>query len=512
MNSETTDVVHLHDADNVCVAARDMTRGDRVSVAGRTVELTEPVAFGHKIAVAAIEQGGRVLKYGQPIGLATQPIRPGDWVHSHNLAMADLDRSYEYATEVPPDPTPLEGRTFMGYRRADGRAGTRNYVAVISTANCSASAARRIADSFDTAKLAAYPNVDGVIALTHKGGCSLACDGEDHQQLVRVMAGFARHPNVAACLIVGLGCETACATHLIETGGLASIGLDGAPPPVLVMQDCGGTTRTIETGIRRIEQLLPPANDARREPIPASELVLGTECGGSDGNSGITANPALGAAADLIVAAGGTAILAEVPEIFGAEHLLARRARSEQVGRKLIERIEWWKRYAGAFGVTVDDNRSTGNKEGGLTTIYEKSLGAIAKGGSAALTNVYRYAEQVADKGLVVMDTPGYDPASVTGLVAGGANVICFTTGRGSCFGCKPTPSVKIATNTPMYERMVDDMDVDAGTVYAGETVQQVGQRIFDLVLDVASGRQTKSELLGLGEEEYAPWSIGPTL
>ena len=512
MNSTTADVVHLHDADNVCVAVRDMARGDCVSVAGKTVELNEPIAFGHKIAVVSIERGDEVLKYGQPIGLATQPIRPGDWVHSHNLAMADLDRSYEYATEIPPEPTPLEGRTFMGYRRADGRAGTRNYVAVIATANCSASACRRIADSFDAARLAAFPNIDGVIALTHKGGCSLACDGEDHQQLVRVMAGFARHPNVAACLIVGLGCETACASHLIETGVLTNIGLDGAQPPVVVMQDSGGTTRSIEAGVRTVEQLLPRANESRREPIPASQIVLGTECGGSDGNSGITANPALGAAADLVVAAGGTAILAETPEIFGAEHLLARRAKSEHVGRKLIDRLEWWKRYAGAFGVTVDDNRSTGNKEGGLTTIYEKSLGAIAKGGSAALTNVYRYAEQVADKGLVVMDTPGYDPASVTGLVAGGANVICFTTGRGSCFGCKPTPSVKIATNTPMYERMVDDMDVDAGTVYAGETVQQVGQRIFDLVLDVASGRQTKSELLGLGEEEYAPWSIGPTL
>ena len=489
---------------------RDLDAGDTIAVAGRRIELTGPVPFGHKIAVESVDKGESVYKYGQPIGLATQTIQPGDWVHSHNLAMDESDRQYEYATETPPPPKPITGHTFMGYRRADGRAGTRNYIAVVSTVNCSASVARRIAQRFDAEAMADYPNVDGVIALTHKGGCSLACDGEDHLQLVRVMAGFARHPNVGACVLVGLGCETASPGHLVETGCLEHIGLGQTAPPVLVMQDHGGTAKTVDAAVDSIKELLPKVNDVRRQPIDAGKLILGTECGGSDGNSGITANPALGAAADMLVAAGGTVILGEVPEILGAEHLLTRRAVSEQVGRKLIERIEWWKRYARAFGVSVDDNRSTGNKEGGLTTIYEKSLGAISKGGSMALSNVYRYAEPVTDKGLVIMDTPGYDPVSVTGLVAGGANVICFTTGRGSCFGCKPTPSIKIASNTPMYERMIDDMDIDAGTIYASQTVQQVGRRIFQMILDVASGQPTKSEAPDLGEEEFAPWSIGP--
>ena len=512
MNLAQTDVVHLHEDDNVALAARDLAAGTRITAGGHGVELTGPIAFGHKIALLPIAAGAAVCKYGQPIGVATQSIQPGDWVHTHNLGIADLGHHYEYATDLPPAPEPITGRTFMGYRRPDGRAGTRNYIAVISTVNCSASVARRIADHFDAAALADYPNVDGVIALTHKGGCSIAYDGENHRQLVRVMAGFARHPNVGACLIAGLGCETATTPHLINTGGLQTVGPDQQPPPVVTLQAHGGTIRTIKAGVQQIMQLLPRVNAVQREPIAASELVLGTECGGSDANSGITANPALGAAADLLIAAGGTAILGEVPEIFGAEHLMTRRAVSEAVGRKLIERIEWWKSYAGKFGITIDDNRSPGNADGGLTTIYEKSLGAIAKGGSMALTNVYRYADRVTDKGLVIMDTPGYDPASVTGLVAGGANIVCFTTGRGSCFGSLPTPSIKIATNTPMYQRMVDDMDVDAGVIYSGVTVAEVGRQIFELILDVASGRQSKSEALGLGEEEFAPWSIGPVL
>ena len=512
MAPRATDVVHLHESDNVCLAAHNLAQGALIAIGGRRIGLTGPVAFGHKIALASLEVGQPVCKYGQPIGVATQPIRPGDWVHSHNLGVTELDHAYEYATETPPAPTPITGRTFMGYRRPDGRAGTRNYVAIISTVNCSASVARRIASHFDHEALAAYPNVDGVIALTHKSGCSMAYDGEDHRQLARVMAGFARHPNVGAYLIVGLGCETAATPHLINTGGLKSAGPEFAAPPVIGMQALGGTVRSIAAGVRQVTELLERINAVQREPIDAGELVLGTECGGSDANSGITANPALGAAADMLIAAGGTAILAEVPEIFGAEHLLTRRAVSKEVGRKLIDRIDWWKRYAGAFGLSIDDNRSPGNAEGGLTTIYEKSLGAIAKGGTLALTNVYRYAERVTDKGLVIMDTPGYDPASVTGMVAGGANVICFTTGRGSCFGCRPTPSIKIASNTPMYERMADDMDVDAGVIYQGATVADVGQEIFELILAVASGQPTKSEVQGLGEEEFAPWSIGPTL
>lgn len=513
----TIDVVYLHPLDNVCVAARNLESGAVVSAGGRTITLREPVTLGHKIAIASIAEGDRVLKYGQTIGFATQPIEPGQWIHTHNLTAGEFSRDYAFASETPPPPPPITGRTFLGYRRADGRAGTRNYLAVISSVNCSASVSRYIAQRFDQELLRRYPNVDGILPITHKGGCGLQYGGEDHEQLNRVLAGFARHPNVGGYLLVGLGCETATIGSLMEQGGLVQIAGAGnghAPnrPPVLSMQDVGGTTKTIEAGLRLVAEMLPQANDVRREPIPASEIVLGTNCGGSDGNSGVTANPALGVASDLLVAAGGTSVLAETPEIYGAEHLLTRRAVSREVGEKLIERIRWWERYTSMFGAQIDNNPSPGNKAGGLTTIYEKSLGAVAKAGATAMTDVVRYAEQVRAKGFVVMDTPGFDPASVTGLVAGGCNVVVFTTGRGSCFGCKPTPSIKVATNTPMYERMIDDMDINAGVILSGTPVEEVGQQIFEMILEVASGRKTKSELVGVGEEEFAPWSIGPTL
>ncbi len=507
-------VVHLHPDDNTCVASADLAARTRLHVASREVSLATAVGMGHKIATRAIAAGERVLKYGQTIGFATRAIEPGDWVHTHNLAAGEFARDHQFSAEVPADPEPLVGRTFQGYRRADGKVGTRNYIAVISTVNCSASVSKYVTARFDPSVLMPYTQVDGILALTHKGGCGLQYDGEDHHQLNRVLAGFARHPNVGAYVLIGLGCETGTALHLVESQGLVQI--DGtsqrAPPPVLSIQECGGTNATVEAGIRAVAELLPRVNDVRRETIPASELILGTECGGSDGNSGVTANPALGAAADLVVAAGGTAILSETPEIYGAEHLLTRRARTPEIGRKLVERIRWWEKYTGAFGVKIDNNPSPGNKAGGITTIYEKSLGAVTKGGSMALSGVYLYGEPITTKGFVIMDSPGYDPASVTGLVASGANVICFTTGRGSCFGCKPVPSIKIATNTPMYERMLGDMDVDAGKILAGTPVQDIGRHIFELILEVASGRKTKSEQHGVGEEEFAPWSIGPTL
>jgi len=342
--------------------------------------------------------------------------------------------------------------------------------------------------------------------------------GPDHEQLERVLAGFARHPNVGAYLLVGLGCETGQAVHLIENQGLVQIppaprkSEKPRPPKVLTIQGCGGINKTVEAGVREVLGMLSEVNDVRREAIPASELILGTECGGSDGNSGVTANPAVGVASDLLVAQGGTSILGETPEIYGAEHLLTRRARTREIGEALVERIKWWEWYAGVFGAEINNNPSPGNKEGGLTTIYEKSLGAIAKGGSTALCGVFKYAEPVTAKGFVVMDTPGYDPASITGMVAGGANVCVFTTGRGSCFGCKPVPSLKIATNTPMYEHMIDDMDLNAGTILEGESIEQVGRRIFEEILAMASGTKTKSELHGVGEEEFTPWAIGPTL
>lgn len=508
-----SDVIHLNPADNVCVATRNLEAGSVKVAPHRTLSLNGAVRMGHKIALSPIPKGGRVLRYGQTIGFATCAIEAGDWVHTHNLHAGQFSRDYEYATEVPADPSPIEGRTFMGYRRPDGRCGTRNFLAVISTVNCSASVSRYVAQRFEKSILQKYPNVDGILPLTHKGGCGLQYGGEDHQQLNRVLAGFAKHPNVGGFLLIGLGCETAAMPYLVDNSGLVQIENSVRKlPPILSMQECGGTQKTIEAALRQIDSMLPQVNDVRRVSIPASEIILGLNCGGSDGNSGVTANPALGVATDMLVAAGGTSVLTETPEIYGAEHLLTRRAKTRAVGEKLIERIHWWEKYTAMFGVEINNNPSPGNKDGGLTTIYEKSLGAVAKGGSLALSDVYLYAEPIRGKGFVFMDSPGFDPASVTGLVASGCNVVAFTTGRGSCYGCKPTPSIKIATNTQMYERMIDDMDLDAGTVLSGATLEQVGRQIFEFVLEVASGRKTKSEQHGMGEEEFAPWSIGPTL
>lgn len=512
MATATFDAVFLHPDDNICVATRNLEAGEEISAGPYDVRLAEPVRLGHKIALKPIPAGQRVLKYGQTIGFTTRPIEPGQWVHTHNLAAGQFDRDYQYAAAVPDDPEPVAGRTFLGYARADGRVGTRNYLAIVSSVNCSASVSKYVAQRFDSKMLKDFPNVDGVVALTHKGGCGLQYDGEDHKQLARTLGGFARHPNIGAYLIIGLGCETGTTGYLLNQG-LVQLDVPGVKrPPVMSMQDLGGTAKTVEAGVKKLLELLPAANDIRRQPIPASELVLGLNCGGSDGNSGVTANPALGYCSDLLVAAGGATVLAETPEIYGAEHLLTRRARSRRIGEKLIERIRWWERYTAMFGAEIDNNPSPGNKEGGLTTIYEKSLGAVAKGGTTALNDVYLYAEQVKSKGLSVMDTPGLDPVSVTGLVAGGCNIVAFTTGRGSCYGCKPAPSIKIATNTPMYERMIDDMDVNAGVILEGVSVAEVGRQIFELMLEVASGRKTKSELHGVGDEEFAPWTIGPTL
>jgi altronate hydrolase len=509
------DVVYLHRDDNICLAARPLDRGDRIVAGDRAVTLRGPVKLGHKIAVQPIPRGARVVKYGQAIGVTTQDVEPGDWVHCHNLSNGDLERDFAPATQVPPAPPPIADRTFPGYRRANGKAGTRNYIAVISTVNCSASVCRFVAERFDRSLLKDYPNVDGVIALKHTGGCGMAYRGLAHEMLNRVLAGTAIHPNIGAYLLIGLGCEQGEMEYLLDSQRLVQIGGIPGPagqPPVFSMQDLGGTVKTVEAAVRRVAELLPQANDVRRVPIPAGELILGLECGGSDGNSGVTANPAVGAAADLVVACGGTAILSETPEICGAEHLLTRRSVSREVADKLIDRVQWWRWYTGLFGVEVNNNPSVGNKEGGLTTIAEKSLGAVAKGGTTALVDVYQYAQPVTAKGLVFMDSPGYDPASTTGMVAGGANVVLFTTGRGSCFGCKPAPSLKIATNTPMYQRMIDDMDINAGEILRGRRVADVGREIFEQVLAVAGGEKTKSELHGLGDEEFVPWTVGPVL
>ena len=509
------DSVLLHATDNVCVAARTLKPGDRIEHNGRPIELQQEVIFGHKVAVAAIAEGDPILKYGHEIGLATQDIAPGQWVHSHNLAQNRSEKNYPMATGTPPPPLAIEGRTFMGYERPGGKAGTRNYIGLISTVNCSASVSKFIAQRFAAEQLAAYPNVDGVVAFTHDTGCGMEHLGQKHRMLNQVLGGMARHPNIGAYVIMGLGCEQANSATLIEDQRLVQIAgheYNDGRPPVIIMQDHGGTVRSVEAGVKAVAEMLPRANQVQRVPLPASQIILGTECGGSDGNSGITANPAVGIAADRIVACGGTAILSETTEIWGAEQLLTKRAISPEVAQKLLDRLAWWDWYVGIHGTKFDHNPSAGNKAGGLTTIAEKSLGAVAKGGSTALREVYEYAEPVTEKGLVIMDTPGFDAASITGMVAGGANMVVFTTGRGSCYGCKPTPSIKIATNTPMYNRMVDDMDLNAGVILEGTSVEEVGELIFEEILEVASGKKTKSEQHGIGQEEFAPWTVGPVL
>lgn len=511
--------IRLHPGDNIAVAKSHAPAGSPVVFGdnGDTVVAKEAIDIGHKVAVSRIARGDAVRKFGQSIGTASESIEPGDWVHAHNLEAGELSLDYAFSTDVPPAPEPIRGRTFLGYRRADGRAATRNYIGIVSTVNCSATASKYVAERFDRGLLADYPNIDGVVPLVHKGGCAMQYGGEDHAQLSRVLAGFARHPNIAAYLVLGLGCETGQASFLVDNYNLVQLQPSGQMrneerPLVMSIQDVGGVAKTVDRATAVLKEMLPEVNRARREPIPVSELILGTECGGSDGNSGVTANPALGIASDLLVAAGGTTILGETPEIYGAEHILTRRAVNREVGEKLVERIKWWEGYTQFFNVEINNNPSVGNKRGGLTTIYEKSLGAIAKGGNTALCEVYRYAEPVTKKGFVIMDTPGFDPASVTGMVAGGANVVVFTTGRGSCFGCKPVPTIKVSSNTPLYERMPDDMDLNAGCILDGTSVEAVGREIFEKIIAVASGERTKSEIQGIGDEEFCPWSIGPVL
>src|SRR5438067_4228767 len=501
--------VHLHPDDEVAVARVPLPPGLRVHTPYGEIRVSRLVPSGHKVALRAVGDGDAVHKYGQVIGFATAPIAPGDHVHSHNLGVGAITHDYAIGADVRPvDVVPdAERRTFIGFRRPGGRVGTRNYVAVIATVNCSASTVRYIADRFRGDALRDYPSVDGVIALTHKGGCGARYGSREVALLQRTLAGVARHPNVAAYVFVGLGCEINQIQDLVSAQGL-----EADAPPLLVIQEEGGLLETVEAGARAVAGLLPRAAESRRETVPASELVVALQCGGSDGWSGVTANPALGRAADEVVRQGGTVVLGETTEVYGAEHLLTRRARSPEVAEKLLERIRWWERHAAMFGASIDNNPAPGNKAGGLTTIYEKSLGAIAKAGSTPLNDVVEYAERIVERGFVHMDTPGYDPVSVTGQVAGGCNIVVFTTGRGSCFGFKPAPSIKIASNSDLYAAQTPDMDVNAGRILEGAAVEHVGGEIFEELLAVASGKPTKSELAGVGEEEFNPWIVGVTL
>jgi altronate hydrolase len=501
--------IRLNPADNVVVARADILPGTEIP--GEGVKSAVHIPAGHKVATSSITKGAAVRKYNQIIGFATADIAPGDHVHTHNVAMGDFARDYAFAADYKPTDYVTEGQraTFEGFVRPNGKVATRNYLGILSSVNCSATAARYIADQFRTGALGDFPHVDGVVALTHGTGCGMASEGEAMDVLRRTIAGYARHPNFAGILILGLGCEANQISGLMKAERLNS----GPLLQTMTIQDSGGTAKTVREGTARLKEMLPEANKARRQTVPASHIKLALQCGGSDGYSGITANPALGACVDLLVRHGGTAVLSETPEIYGAEHLLTRRAISREVGEKIVERIHWWEDYTKRTGNEMNNNPSPGNKAGGLTTILEKSLGAVAKGGTGNLVEVYKFAEAIEAQGFCFMDSPGYDPVSATGQVAGGCNVICFTTGRGSVFGCKPTPSLKLATNTPLYKRMTDDMDIDCGPIADGAaSVQEIGEEIFRLVLDTASGKKTKSEELGFGDDEFAPWQIGAVM
>ncbi len=511
MLTQASLVIRLHAADDVVIARQQLVGG--TLLADENVKVSGLVPAGHKVATRAIGSGEPVKRYNQIIGFASRDIAPGEHVHVNNLVMKDFERDYAFGADAKPVAPPEIPATFMGIVRRDGpnagRVATRNYIGILSTVNCSATVARGIAAAFTPAALAAYPNVDGVVALTHGAGCGMDTHGEGMKVLRRTLGGYARHPNFAGVLIVGLGCEGNQISALMGSEALT----EGPLLRTFSIQDTGGTRKTIARGIELVREMLPHANEVRREPVPASNIVVGLQCGGSDGYSGITANPALGAAVDLLVRHGGTAILSETPEIYGAEHLLTRRAVSRAVGEKLIARIKWWEQYTARNDGEMNNNPSPGNKAGGLTTILEKSLGAVAKGGTTNLVDVYEYAEPVTAQGLVFMDTPGYDPVSATGQVAGGANMIVFTTGRGSAYGCAPSPSLKLATNSTLWQRQEEDIDLNCGEIAdGGATIPATGERLFELMLATASGAKSKSELHGYGQSEFVPWALGAVM
>ena len=504
-------VIRIHPADDVVIARHQLVGGTVLASEGVTVIGLVPP--GHKVAVRAVRQGEPVRRYNQIIGTAKQAIAPGQHVHTHNLEFSSFARDYAASTGAQPTQYVDARATFMGIRRADGRIATRNYIGVLTSVNCSATVARAIADHFrrdiHPEALAKYPNVDGVIALTHGGGCATDSAGEPLQLLRRTLGGYARHPNFAAILVVGLGCETNQISGLMEQESLST----STQFHTFNIQDTGGTAKTVAHGVELVQWLLEEANQVQREPVSAAHLTVGLQCGGSDGYSGISANPALGAAVDRLVRHGGTAILSETPEIYGGEHLLTRRAVTPAVAAKLIARIQWWEQYTTRNDQEMDNNPSAGNKAGGLTTILEKSLGAIAKSGTTNLTDVFEYAQPITTKGLVFMDTPGYDPVSATGQVAGGANLICFTTGRGSAYGCAPSPSLKLSTNTALWLKQEDDIDINCGEVIDGSaSIDAMGERIFLQMLRTASGDKTKSEVHGYGQNEFVPWALGAVM
>ena len=504
--------IRLHPADDVIIATQQLLPGARIESEQLVVRGLIPP--GHKIAARDIAKGEPVKRYNQIIGVAREAIARGHHVHVQNLGMSEFARDPAFGADQRPTVYVDEPARFMGIRRENGRIATRNYIGILTSVNCSATVARAIADYFRRdvrpEALADYPNVDGVVALTHSLGCGMDLNGEGMTILRRTLAGYATHPNFASVLFVGLGCETNQIEGVLEAGGINKV---AAGLRTFTIQGSGGTRQTIERGIAMVQEMLADANRVQREPVSAAHLCVGLQCGGSDGYSGISANPALGAAVDRLVRHGGTAILSETPEVYGAEHLLTRRAVSPAVGEKLLARLAWWQDYCTRNGGAMDNNPSVGNKTGGLTTILEKSLGAVAKSGTTNLVEVYEYAQPIDTHGFVFMDSPGYDPVSATGQVAAGANLICFTTGRGSAYGCAPSPSLKLATNSALWERQADDIDINCGGVIDGtSSIDELGEAIFRMMLDCASGTRSKSELHGYGQSEFVPWQVGAVM
>ena len=502
------DVVKLNPKDNIVIALRDLQAGERVVSVPEP--LPAPVARSHKIAISPIRAGERIIRYGQIIGRAKCDIAPGEHIHIHNLGMGAYQQDYAHASANTPLPRIVGTRTFQGYHRIDGRVGTRNYIGILTTVNCSGSVAHFITEAAEKSGLLdGFPNVDGLVPIVHGSGCGMSGKDEGYTTLFRTLAGYARHPNFGGILLVGLGCEVMQMADLVSGRPIRADGV----LRYMTIQNEGGTTRTIERGLEELRGIAGLANQGERAPASVSAITVGMQCGGSDGYSGITANPALGYASDLLVRHGGTTILSETPEIYGAEHLLTRRAETTEVGEKLIERISWWENYTARNNGEMDNNPSPGNKRGGLTTILEKSLGAVAKGGTAPLRYVYKFGEMIDKHGFVFMDSPGFDPCSVTGQVASGANLIVFTTGRGSVSGYQPTPCIKLATNSEMYARMAEDMDLNCGDIVTdGVSIEAKGEELFEILIRVASGEKTKSEKLGFGGVEFVPWQIGAVM
>ena len=495
-------LIVLNNNDNVGVA--QFIIPEKTKIEGKDIVTKNPIPFGHKVCLKTINKGEPVIKYDQIIGFASRDINSGEHVHSHNLEFKEFDRNYKVSEKK----LILDEKSdtfFKGIIRDNGQIATRNYIGIVSTVNCSATVTKMIVEKIKYSNiLNDYPNIDGIVPITHSTGCGMNTENEGMQIFQRTIDGFKNHPNFSHVFVIGLGCE--CAQISLFDESLKKHNRIH----FLTIQDEGGTKKIVDKVLSQIKNLLSEANNVERAPQSVNNLILALQCGGSDGYSGISANPALGVAADMLVKKGGSSILSETPEIYGAEHLLINRANNQITADKLIEKLKWWKHYTSINNSSMDNNPAPGNKKGGLTTILEKSLGAVAKGGNSILQDVLSYAEPLKNKGFNFMDSPGYDPVSVTGQVASGANVICFTTGRGSCFGCKPVPSLKLATNTVMYEKMNEDMDINCGTIVEGkENIETLGKKIFELVVNTASGNKSKSEINGYGDEEFNPWQVG---